>query len=87
MHHTVGNHCLSVPRSVLMERLKMKGPSYRIINLTHGWRLIILDTTEVPLTSLDTFHQMLLIIETYLQGGLGIDCNFSTCEGMPDGMD
>lgn len=47
MHHCVGNHCLSVSRSVLTQRLRIEGRCYRTICVAPGWRLIILDTTEV----------------------------------------
>jgi hypothetical protein len=47
VYHTVGNHCLSVPRDVLMARICISGGSYRAIDVASGWLLIILDTTEV----------------------------------------
>lgn len=47
MHHCIGNHCLAMPRSVLTQRLRIEGACYRTVLVARGWRLIILDTTEV----------------------------------------
>ena len=47
MYHTIGNHCLSVPRDVLAARMGIPGGSYRAVDIAPGWMLIILDTTEV----------------------------------------
>lgn len=47
VHHCIGNHCLAVPRAVLMQRLRIEGGCYRAIHVGPGWRLLILDTTEV----------------------------------------
>ncbi len=44
MHHVVGNHCLSVERAALLQRLGICA-SYRKLPIAPGWRLIILDTT------------------------------------------
>jgi manganese-dependent ADP-ribose/CDP-alcohol diphosphatase len=44
--HVIGNHCLSVPRTTLVERLRLPG-SYYVRPLPHGWRLVVLDTTEM----------------------------------------
>ena len=45
-HHVVGNHCLSVPRVTLLARLRIPG-SYYSVQLAPGWRLVVLDTTEL----------------------------------------
>ena len=47
VHHTLGNHCLSVPRADLKARLHIEGGDYRVVDVAPGWLLIILDTTEV----------------------------------------
>ena len=46
VHHAIGNHCLSVDRQLLLKRLKLPG-SFYAVHLPHGWRLIVLDTTEM----------------------------------------
>lgn len=46
--HVVGNHCLSVPRSVLQTRIPNFVPSfYYTKRLNDRWTLIVLDTTDV----------------------------------------
>ena len=45
-YHVVGNHCLSVPRAALLSRLRLPA-SYYAAPLAPGWRLIVLDTTEM----------------------------------------
>ena len=47
VHHTIGNHCLSVPRDTLKSRIRIPGGNYRAVNVGPDWLLIILDTTEV----------------------------------------
>ena len=47
VNHTLGNHCLSVPRAELKARLHITGGDYRTVEAAPGWLLIILDTTEV----------------------------------------
>ncbi len=47
VHHTLGNHCLSVPRADLKARLHMSEGDYRAVNIAPGWLLIVLDTTDV----------------------------------------
>jgi len=46
VHHAIGNHCLSVEREHLRRRLGIPG-SYYTVPLAPGWRLIVLDTTEM----------------------------------------
>lgn len=47
VHHVVGNHCMKfVPRQRLLAILKLKS-SYYSVDLASGWRLIVLDTTEL----------------------------------------
>lgn len=45
--HVVGNHCLSVERSALLQRLRIPPSCYFSRSLGSGWRLIVLDTTEM----------------------------------------
>ncbi|EFN59457.1 hypothetical protein CHLNCDRAFT_138033 [Chlorella variabilis] len=45
--HVVGNHCLSVPREVLVKRLGIPETCYYSRSLGSGWRLVVLDTTEM----------------------------------------
>ena len=45
--HVIGNHCLSVDRAVLMQRLRVPEPGYYSIPLPARWRLLVLDTTEL----------------------------------------
>ena len=47
VHHTIGNHCLSVPRAEVTARLRIEGGDYRAVDIAPGWVLIVLDTTEV----------------------------------------
>lgn len=44
--HVIGNHCLSVPRATLLQRLRIPG-CYYSRSLGAGWRLVVLDTTEL----------------------------------------
>ena len=46
----VGNHDLSVPRAVYLDRLHLPS-SYYSVCLADGWRLIALDTTDLCLLS------------------------------------
>ena len=46
MHHAIGNHCLSVDRQHLRQRLGIP-ESYYTVQLASAWRLIVLDTTEM----------------------------------------
>lgn len=39
-HHLLGNHCLALPREILLERLCMPAPFYRI-DLHPGWALVM----------------------------------------------
>jgi len=39
-HHLLGNHCLALPREILLERLCMPAPFYRI-DLYPGWALVM----------------------------------------------
>jgi manganese-dependent ADP-ribose/CDP-alcohol diphosphatase len=45
--HVLGNHCLGVPRQVLSSRLHIQPPYYYSTPIAPGWRLIVLDTTEM----------------------------------------
>lgn len=45
MRHVVGNHCFSVPREKLLERLGL-GPAYYSFRAA-GWRFIQLDTLDI----------------------------------------
>ena len=46
MHHTLGNHCLALPRKQLLGALQMPA-SYYAAPLAPGWRLLVLDTTDM----------------------------------------
>ena len=46
VHHAIGNHCLSVKRQHLRQRLGIPESYYSVL-LVPGWRLIVLDTTEM----------------------------------------
>lgn len=47
VHHTIGNHCLKhLPRASLLAALKLQS-SYYCAELAPGWRLLVLDTTEL----------------------------------------
>lgn len=43
----VGNHCLEGGRDALIQRLSLPEPPYYSRPLPLGWRLIVLDTTEI----------------------------------------
>ncbi len=49
-HHVLGNHCLSVPRAQLLGALQLQS-SYYAVPLAPGWRLVVLDTTDMSLHS------------------------------------
>lgn len=44
--HALGNHCLSVNRQKVLARLAL-GASYYSRVLPWGWRLVVIDTTEM----------------------------------------
>mmetsp|Transcript_14247 Transcript_14247/g.43033 ORF Transcript_14247/g.43033 Transcript_14247/m.43033 type:complete len:217 (-) Transcript_14247:394-1044(-) len=46
LHHVIGNHCLSVDRATFLTRLRQPA-SYHRIQVAPGWRLLLLDTTEM----------------------------------------
>ena len=46
-YHVLGNHCLSVPRQVVLRRLGIPQSCYYSVPLPHSWRLVVLDTTEM----------------------------------------
>eukprot|EP00232_Nephroselmis_pyriformis_P019570 CAMPEP_0182880468 /NCGR_PEP_ID=MMETSP0034_2-20130328/16581_1 /TAXON_ID=156128 /ORGANISM="Nephroselmis pyriformis, Strain CCMP717" /LENGTH=308 /DNA_ID=CAMNT_0025013451 /DNA_START=29 /DNA_END=955 /DNA_ORIENTATION=+ len=51
VHHALGNHCLAhLTREVLLSRLAMPA-SYYEEEIGPGWRLLVLDTTELSLHS------------------------------------
>lgn len=43
----VGNHCLRVPREHLQQRLSIPHPCYYTADICQGWKLVIIDTTEM----------------------------------------
>ena len=45
--HVIGNHCLSVPRELLLKRLGIASTGYYRSDVAPGWRLIVLDTSEM----------------------------------------
>lgn len=45
--HVLGNHCLAAGREVCVQRLNIPHPGYYSRELASGWRLIVLDTTEM----------------------------------------
>jgi manganese-dependent ADP-ribose/CDP-alcohol diphosphatase len=45
--HVVGNHCLSAGRAKLLQTLEVPSPGYYAVPLPSGWRLLVLDTTEM----------------------------------------
>jgi hypothetical protein len=47
VHHVIGNHCLAVGRRPLLERLGIPEPGFYQTPLARGWRLVVLDTTEL----------------------------------------
>lgn len=51
MRHVFGNHCFALPRAVLLQRLGFpEGSSgYYSVELGPGWRLVVLDTTDLSL--------------------------------------
>jgi len=44
-HYIIGNHCLSVPRDHLFERLKIKQSYYDLV--IKGWRFLFLDGSDI----------------------------------------
>lgn len=46
-HHVLGNHCLSVPRATVLKKLGIPECGYYSVALPAGWRLVVLDTTEM----------------------------------------
>lgn len=46
VHHTFGNHCLCLPRDMMLHRLGMPA-SFYAVNIAPGWRLLVLDTTQM----------------------------------------
>ncbi|KAI8465760.1 MAG: Metallo-dependent phosphatase-like protein [Monoraphidium minutum] len=50
LRHVLGNHCFGLPRAALLPRLGFpKGRGYYAAPLAAGWRLLVLDTTDVSL--------------------------------------
>lgn len=47
--HVLGNHCFRVRRDLLLERLGLEQQPYYAMQLHEGWRLIVLDTTDLSL--------------------------------------
>jgi len=47
IHHVIGNHCLSLPRKLLLDTLGMKAPYYSFI--ASGFRFIVLDGMDVSI--------------------------------------
>ncbi|CAG9464848.1 unnamed protein product [Pedinophyceae sp. YPF-701] len=48
----IGNHCLQVPRKEMMQRLGIE-KTYFATSLAPGWRLLVLDTTEVNVAPME----------------------------------
>ena len=49
-HHILGNHCIkSIPRQRCLAMLGHAGPGYYAAELPEGWRLLLLDTTDLSL--------------------------------------
>ncbi|GJP37368.1 hypothetical protein CLOM_g21781 [Closterium sp. NIES-68] len=48
VHHTLGNHCLYVPRDILLSSLALAHPFYSAA-LPANWRLLVLDSMDVSL--------------------------------------
>lgn len=46
-HYVLGNHCLAAGRPTLISRLGIPTSGYYSVPLATGWRLIVLDTTEM----------------------------------------
>lgn len=47
VHHVLGNHCYRVPRDILLKKLGLESTPYYSTSLHEGWRLIVLDTTDL----------------------------------------
>lgn len=45
--HVLGNHCLEAGRAEVTSRLSLPACGFYTRELPHGWRLILLDTTEM----------------------------------------
>jgi manganese-dependent ADP-ribose/CDP-alcohol diphosphatase len=105
--HVVGNHCLSVPRPVLLQRLRIPAPGYHTLRCTRrddmqiankavsgrcvfihrclpqpcscslgsGWRLVVLDTTEMSGHS--GYHP-----DSWQYKEAQVRCTFSTAEAV-----
>mmetsp|Transcript_33367 Transcript_33367/g.94533 ORF Transcript_33367/g.94533 Transcript_33367/m.94533 type:complete len:333 (+) Transcript_33367:105-1103(+) len=53
VYHVLGNHCLACPREMVVARLGSLSSNgcYYSRGLGHGWRLLVLDTTEMSFHS------------------------------------
>lgn len=49
LRHVLGNHCLSVEKSLLLQRLGLNSSYYSFV--TKDWRFVVLDTMEVSVKS------------------------------------
>ena len=47
--HVLGNHCVLMERESLLTTLNIEKPGYYYHNLSSTWRLIVIDTVDVPL--------------------------------------
>lgn len=45
--HVLGNHCLTVDRSRLLDKLQLKAGTYYYRDLAERWRVVVLDTVEI----------------------------------------
>ena len=64
LFHVIGNHCLSLPREELLERLRVERTSY---SSTHGdWRFVIVDTMAWGLQGVPSDHPMALAARSWL---------------------
>ena len=48
VYHVLGNHCLSLPRSEVLQALQLQH-AYYSFTLDGGWRFIVLDTQDISL--------------------------------------
>lgn len=75
--HVLGNHCLSAGRSHLLHRLKLDN-TYYVHDLSHKWRLIVLDTVDISVDHDD--EQVRSIAQEYLDKHAGSP-NALSCNG------
>ena len=62
--HVIGNHCLSLPREELLERLSLERTSF---SRTHGvWRFVIVDTMAWGTQGVSEDHPMAVSARSWL---------------------